>query len=64
MCKMYLTTCLLSITIYISQNVHDDLQFDHNNLLNVPNDLLFVHDDLSFVQNDMPFEDNEQKINL
>jgi len=44
---MYLTTCLLSITIYISagqpQNIHDDLQFDHNNLLNV-----------------MPFEDNEQ----
>jgi len=62
---MYLTTCLLSITIYIfsrtTQNVHDDLQFDHNNLLNVLNDLLFVHDDLSFVQNDMPFEDNEQK---
>jgi len=62
-CKMYLTTCLLSIMIYIfnrtTQNVHDDLQFDHNNLLNVLNDLLFVHGDLSFVQNDMPFEDNE-----
>jgi len=64
---MYLTTCLLSITIYIfssagqPQNVHDDLQFDHNNLLNVLNYLLFVHDDLSFAQNDMPFEDNEDK---
>jgi len=46
------------------ENVHDDLQFDNNNVLNVLNDLLFVHDDLSVLQNDMPFEDNEQKINL
>jgi len=43
------------------QNAHDDLQFDHHDLLNILNDLLFVHDDFSFVQKDMSFEDNEQK---
>jgi len=63
---MYLTTFILSITIYIfsawqPRNVHDDLQFDHNNLLNVLNDF-FVHDDFFFVQNDMPVVDNEQKL--